>query len=89
METPKLPGIEITAKQSLAEEVFTSGSVIRGIVLITPSHNTAVAAVEIFFTGVTRIRLDSMDDFKSTKHKFLTLKMPPLQQPLPKRPALT
>lgn len=60
------------------EPVFTSGSVIRGSVIIAAKHTTIVAAVGVSFAGVTTIALDSMGDFHSSKHQFLALKMPPL-----------
>lgn len=89
MASPKRCNIDIEVEKSPGsngngeEDVFTSGSVIRGLVTITATRTTVVAAVDVSLTGVTIIALDSIGDFRSSRHQFLALKMPPLDRYLP------
>lgn len=86
MEPLKRCNIDIQVRKSSdgKEGVFTSGSVISGTVIITARRATAVAAISVSLVGITTIALDSMGDFHSSRHQFLTLKMPPLDHHLPR-----
>lgn len=70
-------------EKSNSDNVYTSGSNIKGTATLTVSHDFTVKSLALSFLGTTSVALGSLHDYASTKHEFLRLKMPSLDQYLP------
>lgn len=75
--------IEIQVPDCQRRKVYTSGSIVAGVVLISPHHDITTATLDISFRGESKIVVGSEGETRTTEHRFLSLKMPALHEYLP------
>src|SRR5689334_3785656 len=68
--------IEVKLFDHYEAKIYTSGTDIKGEVIINPLRDTHFDTLQIVFLGITRTRLEAVQVPQKASHTFLKLNMP-------------